>query len=130
MIRSSQFGSLNHEPVADLNTSPCRLSPAPQSLLSGRSGSAGRQNQLTRPYTGHSKQCSHSVTYRAVSACPCRFAANTTRAFEPSGACNFPTIIFGAAGSSGTVVVLPPSWTVARPRISLVERGEPSSSLI
>src|SRR5437016_11158500 len=125
--------SLNHEPMADLNTPPCRLSPARQkSAFGAKRNWAERQNQLTRskmPHNGHSKRCSHSVTYRAVSECPCKFAENTTRAFEPSGACNLPTIMFGAAGSSGTVVDLPPSWTVARPRMSLVESDEPSSSL-
>src|SRR6266566_2141030 len=72
----------------------------------------------------------HSVTYRAVSACPCRLPENTTRAFDASGACNLPTIMFGAAGSNGTVAVLLPSWTVARPCMFLVESDEPSSSLI
>jgi nickel/cobalt exporter len=37
----------------------------------------------------------YSVTYRAVSECPCRLAENATRAFEPSGACNLPIIMFG-----------------------------------
>src|SRR5215510_9910333 len=52
----------------------------------------------SRPLRGVTS--TYSVTYRAVSEWPCRFAEKTTRAFDPSGACNLPIILFGAAGSS------------------------------
>jgi hypothetical protein len=39
MIRGCQSGSLNHRPMADLNTASCSREPSLKSLLSGRSGS-------------------------------------------------------------------------------------------
>src|SRR5438034_8953145 len=69
-----------------------------QCLLSRGQADIARPSVLVCSWTrsGHSKRSFHSVTYRAVSECPCRFAENTTRAFEPSGACNLPIIMFGA----------------------------------
>jgi hypothetical protein len=51
----------------------------------------------------------YSAVYLAVNEWPYRLAENTTIAFGVSSASSFPVIIFGLAGVSGTVTVLPPS---------------------